>query len=80
MERTQMLSYRSFVTHGGVFHADDVFSTALLQLIYGMGFIRHRLQRVFKVTDEQASDPTCIVFDIGLGKYDHHQKDSAEWS
>ena len=72
--------FTTFVTHGGVFHADDVFTTALLQLIFGVEYVKERLVRTFQVPKEQINDPTCLVFDIGMGQYDHHQKDSAEWS
>lgn len=56
------------MTHGGKFHADDVFSAALLKMTYpGIKIIR-----VFTVPD----DFEGIVFDIGFGKFDHHQKDA----
>lgn len=55
-------------THGGVFHADDVFSTALLRILNpDISIIRG-----FTVPE----DFTGIVYDVGGGRYDHHQKDS----
>ena len=57
-------------THGSVFHADDVFATALLQMLNP----DIQIGRVNKVTPEMLSE-NCIVFDIGEGKYDHHQVD-----
>lgn len=54
-------------THGGVFHADDVFSTALLKLLNP----NIKIIRGFSVPQ----DFKGIVYDIGGGKYDHHQKD-----
>ncbi len=54
-------------THAGVFHADDVFSTALLKIVYPDIVI----ERGTKVPD----DYDGIVYDIGYGKYDHHQAD-----
>lgn len=54
-------------THSGKFHADDVFSTALLQLIYP----DIEITRGAVVP----ADFDGIVFDIGNGKYDHHQLD-----
>ena len=56
-------------THAGLFHADDVFSTALLKIINP----NFQVKRVFRVP-EDISD--AIVYDIGGGKFDHHQKDS----
>ena len=55
-------------THGGKFHADDVFSSALLLYINP----EISISRGNKVPD----DFTGIVFDIGRGEFDHHQKDS----
>lgn len=62
-----MKQYSRAFTHGGRFHADDVFSAALLQLVYpGI-----EIQRGFQVPKEYDG----IVFDIGFGEYDHHQAD-----
>ncbi len=55
-------------THGGKFHADDVFSSALL-LHFNPKLMILRGNRVPEEFDG-------IVFDIGRGEYDHHQKDS----
>ena len=54
------------ITHGGKFHADDVFSAALLKMINP----QMDIVRVFQIPD----DFDGIVFDIGAGKYDHHQE------
>ena len=56
------------MTHGGVFHADDVFSSALLLLINP----DLKVIRGFKVPD----DFSGLVFDIGGGEFDHHQPDA----
>lgn len=55
-------------THSGKFHADDVFSSALLLYLNP----EIRITRGNKVPE----DFDGIVFDIGRGRYDHHQKDS----
>lgn len=55
-------------THSGKFHADDVFSYALL-LYLNPEITITRGNKVPKDFDG-------IVFDIGRGKYDHHQRDS----
>jgi uncharacterized UPF0160 family protein len=55
-------------THGGVFHADDVFSTALLKILNPNIVI----QRGNKVPDNFDG----IVYDIGHGEFDHHQPDN----
>ena len=53
-------------THGGKFHADDVFSTALLQIV------RPDIQitRGFTVPE----DFDGIVYDVGGGMFDHHSE------
>ena len=55
-------------THGGKFHADDVFSAALLL------YLNPELQ--ISRGNQVPEDFDGIVFDIGRGAYDHHQKDS----
>ena len=63
------------ITHNGVFHADEVFATALLSMISGVRLIR---TRSVKAEDKPEG---VIMYDIG-GKYSvwdkvfyHHQKD-----
>lgn len=56
------------LTHGGKFHADDVFSTALLKLINP----DIKTKRGFEVPENFGG----LVYDIGGGKYDHHQENS----
>lgn len=55
-------------THGGKFHADDVFSAALLQYLNP----RLTIQRGYQVPP----DFDGLVFDIGDGPFDHHAKNS----
>lgn len=55
-------------THGGKFHADDVFSAALLLYI--------NPEIVISRGNKVPEDFDGIVFDIGRGRYDHHLKDS----
>lgn len=60
-----MKIYKKGITHGGKFHADDVFSTALLRIICP----EFSVKRVFEVNE---TDDECIVYDIGRGRFDHH--------
>lgn len=55
-------------THGGRFHADDVFSTALLHMLNPKIKV-HRVMDVPKNTKG-------IIYDIGRGEFDHHQEDA----
>lgn len=53
------------ITHGGKFHADDVFSSALLKILNP----KIQIERVF----ELPKDVRGLAFDIGGGMFDHHQ-------
>ncbi len=57
------------LTHAGKFHADDVFSTALLQIVRP----DIEIVRSFEVPDNFNG----IVFDIGGGMFDHHTEPRA---
>lgn len=67
LEQVKLQNAAAF-THGGKFHADDVFSSALLLYLNP----KITITRGNKVPE----DFEGIVFDIGRGKYDHHQRDS----
>lgn len=59
-------------THEGIFHADDVFATALLSLIC-------EDYEVVRGNDENVpEDSDWIVFDIGGGELDHHTVECKE--
>lgn len=64
------------ITHAGTFHADDVCTVALLELLAGREL---GVQRVSKMSNEHLIillDRTyTIVCDIGGGRYDHHFPD-----
>ncbi len=62
---TKDLNKANFVTHAGNFHADDVFSTVFLEKLYdNITLIRLK---------EYQDDKTKLAYDIGLGKFDHHE-------
>lgn len=78
-----------FITHAGTYHADDVLSTALLELITGFEAVdtskpgynpevdsesKIELLRVNKIEDVKLK-LIDFVYDIGGGDFDHHQKD-----
>jgi uncharacterized UPF0160 family protein len=70
-----MRNYTSIITHGGVFHADDLFACAYLQSFLGPLPIIRR-----DPTPAEMADPAIIkidvggVFDVGTSAYDHHQR------
>ena len=58
-------------THNGIFHADEVIATSILNILYegekDVEVLRTRdLDLLYSVTD--------IIIDVGGGFYDHHQK------
>ncbi len=64
IKMTKNINEATFVTHAGNFHADDVFSTAFMEKLYGdITLIRLK---------DYKDDGTKLTYDIGLGKFDHH--------
>lgn len=59
-----------YITHSGTMHTDDVFATAFLDL-YKKNI---KLIRVKEITDTVKKG--ALIYDIGRGKYDHHQEDT----
>lgn len=63
------------VTHGGVFHADDVLATVILAKLFqqrNQNDVPLKVCREFKVSADLPED--VIIYDIGGGKFDHHQR------
>ena len=61
------------VTHSGTMHADEVFATAFLDLYLG----DVRVFRTSSVNFDEI-DSNVLVYDIGRGKFDHHQIDAVK--
>ena len=62
---------KTLVTHNSVFHADETMSTAILSNIYGQDEVK--IVRTNR-SDKYIDNPDTIIYDIGMGQYDHHQK------
>lgn len=76
-EFLEKLKSGNVYTHGGVFHADDVFSAALINKVCDHENIpRPNVNRIFSQDQAKELETNNIVFDIGLGEYDHHQVDN----
>lgn len=58
------------ITHNGTMHADEVFATAFLSLYFG----NFKVSRVSEVPKDISTN--TIIYDIGKGKFDHHQSDA----
>ena len=67
----ESLEKANSITHCGTMHADEIFSTAFLELYLGERLV-YRVSNVdnLEINEEQ------IVYDIGRGKFDHHQTDA----
>ena len=57
------------IVHGGVFHADDVSTAAVLRELNP----DLTVERAFKVPEDRENN--TIIADIGGGRFDHHKKD-----
>lgn len=64
------------ITHSTKFHADDVFSTAFLKMINPNAKVIRTLNSYEESCKALESNLYPIVYDIGFGNYDHHQKDA----
>lgn len=58
------------ITHAGKFHTDDVISTAFIQYFSP----EMKIVRVNEYENQEDRDDE-IVYDIGLGEFDHHQEE-----
>ena len=57
------------ITHNGTMHADEIFATAFLDMYLN----EVKLYRTSNINNELENK---IIYDIGRGKYDHHQEDA----
>ena len=67
---------KTIVTHDGVFHADEVFATALIKLVAksSNNQIEVIRSRNPKMLQEHLALETSIVIDVGNSEFDHHQE------
>ncbi len=67
-----MYSKLNLFTHDGLFHADDVFATAMLSMI------ADDIHVVRGGDDDVPTEEGWIVYDIGGGELDHHSPENKE--
>ena len=67
---TKNIEQANCITHSGTMHADEVFATAFLDMYLG----ERTVFRTNNVPD--IINPNILVYDVGRGKYDHHQLDA----
>lgn len=69
---------KTIITHDGVFHADEVFATALIKLIAKSNNNENKIDIVRtrnpKILQEHLALETSIVIDVGNSEFDHHQE------
>lgn len=73
----KVFDYDQVITHSTIFHADDVFGVALCRLIDPEIEIIRTLDVEKHLEMARNIGKKVIVFDIGMGEYDHHQADKA---
>lgn len=64
------------VTHNSVFHCDEAMATAILKAVYSspdVEIIRTNNPKFYQ-QDSNDNDHYNIIYDIGFGELDHHQK------
>ena len=68
MKVNEIRNMKVALTHAGKFHADDVFGAAFLKIINPkLEIIRSNVV---------PADFDGLVFDIGMGEFDHHMADN----
>ena len=65
-EDEHIISKATFITHAGTMHPDDVFSAVVLN-------IPDNWDKTLVRIDQLPKNTNALCFDIGYGKYDHHQ-------
>lgn len=60
------------ITHAGIFHADEVFATILLEKLFSPLVVA-------RVSELKEHRKDAIIYDIGYGKFDHHQVKKAKY-
>ncbi len=62
------IKYANAITHAGKFHVDEVLATIILSKVI-------KPLKVYRADSlPKDVDSSVLVYDIGLGKFDHHQK------
>ena len=70
MQLVNSIEEADYITHSGTMHADEIFATAFLDLY-------KKDIKVFRTTSINPDDyPEKTIYDVGRGKYDHHQEDA----
>nr|DAR80478.1 MAG TPA: protein of unknown function (UPF0160) [Caudoviricetes sp.] len=63
------------ITHDGIFHADEVFATALLSMLADISLLRTRSVRAEDKPEDVIMYDVGGQYSIGNNVFDHHQRD-----
>ncbi len=80
MEDIAAHGFKAICTHNGIFHTDEVFAVALLQLLIPGKDVPVIRTRDSKLIAQYLTDKTCVMIDLGmklephLNNFDHHQE------
>ena len=74
MNAMSLESVSQIVTHNGVFHADEVFACALLQILTYAMIVRTRDKALMTPSETRILVDVGDKYDPAAGQYDHHQK------
>ncbi len=74
-EVTNLSKIDTVTVHNGVFHADDVATVALIEIILERDVKVIRTRDVETIEAAKA-DEACLVADVGNGDFDHHGQDN----
>ena len=61
----------NLITHTGTFHADEVLATVILSKLF---YVTASVLRTVAIPEEKFAETKAIIYDIGGGEFDHHQK------
>lgn len=70
---TKNIETATAVTHGGTFHADEVFATVILEKVFG----DLTICRTFRIPEDLKDE--VVVYDIGYGRFDQ-SPERMKWS
>lgn len=69
---TKNIKEANCITHAGTFHADEIFATLILSKIIPE-IVLIRIPE-FREEEKEKAQKDALVYDIGGGKFDHHQQ------
>lgn len=70
-----LIAISVIVCHNGLMHSDDVLAAAFLSSVFRLLNHPFTIKRMNgKEANKYANNPAYLIFDVGGGRYDHHDK------